>query len=715
MTKFEFRVKLFESKMSVYEPSVCESVDNRMREVESDDEDYKKKLDVFRGPPDGIDNSLTNADLRELIVINKAWWTSSSDQPLLKHVATRFGLCADGRTVLDKVEDGTLSSVDLTYVKDKEMLKRIRLHQALRCRGLLESAGSHETGIEDLTGAQYATDLGIIQECVHRAYLLLMSDLMMRKALDRSVDEGCPTLVDPFNYVPLTEGKLNDFQSFVMFLLRLLHDNRYRRYNGAVYEQIESPVVENVHGKFGKWATHAWRRVCDIKAFVLSHTSKEETFTQWQNMTTGNSLERVVSYLTVCQDFEFAELHPHRLWHAFHNGLYYVETQSFHKWGSATIPSEVVACKYHDQNFNVDILALNWTDVPAYHVNEILEFQFQVDGREEGVKDEETQKRIIMWLYAFVGRLLYEVGEKDKWQVIPFIVGRAGTGKSLLLKAAGMFFNDEDVETLANNSQKGFGLETLIDKLMWRCYEVKHDFTLDQAQLQSMISGEPVSIMRKNKIALSVLWKVPGILAGNEAANWIDNSGSMSRRIVMAYFDRKVPSDIVDPHLEVKIKANIGNFLHKSACAYNAAVSEFGKKDIWSTFKDPETGKEDTILPRYFHYSKIRLQVMTHPLVAFLRNDPTIQRTDLSQGMPFSRFKQAANNYMTKEGHKNFMWKEDKYKSVFEDVQIQKVKIDVRFLETRGLHGTVPYRGCEYGVGEEWLLGVTEKDDRDEL
>jgi hypothetical protein len=690
-------------------------VKRRRLDDESEDEDYHAMLDVLRGSPDGVDNTLTNNEIRKLIVVNKAWWTAAPEGDLLKHVASRFGACADGRSIVGKLEDGTLSSVDLVYVKDKEMLKRIRLHQALRVRGLLESAGSHETGIEDLTGAQYATDLGIIQECVQRAYLLLMSDLMMRKALDRSVDEGCPTLVDPFNYVPLTEGKFNDFQSFYMFLLRLLHEKRYRRYTGAVYEQIESPYVENAAGKFGKWATHSWRRVCDIKEFVIRNTSKEETFAQWQNMLVGNSLERVVKLLSETHEPEFAELHPHRLWHAFHNGLYYVETQSFHKWGSSTIPSDIVACKYHDQPFNTEILDVNWMDVPAPHLQDILDYQFQVDGKEEGVKDEETQARIIMWLYALMGRTLYEVNQKDKWQIIPFIVGRAGTGKSLLLKAVGWFFNDEDVETLANNSQKGFGLETLIDKLMWRCYEVKNDFSLDQAQLQSMISGEPVSIMRKNKIALSVLWKVPGILAGNEAANWVDNSGSMSRRIVMAYFDRRVSSEKVDPHLDVKIRANIGNFLHKAASAYHAAVTEFGKKDIWSTFKDPETGEVDTILPRYFHYSKIRLQIMTHPLVAFLRNDATIQRTDQSQGMPFSRFKQSANNYMLKEGHKNFAWKEDKYKSVFDDMQITKIKIDARFLEARGLEGTISYMGCDYGVGEEWLLGVTENNDTTEL
>ena len=60
-----------------------------------------------------------------------------------------------------------------------------------------------------------------------------------------------------------------------------------------------------------------------------------------------------------------------------------------------------------------------------------------------------------------LGRFLFEVNELDSWQVIPFFVGRAGTGKSMLLEVMKEFFPDDDIATIANNSQKGFGLETV--------------------------------------------------------------------------------------------------------------------------------------------------------------------------------------------------------------------------------------------------------------
>lgn len=95
--------------------------------------------------------------------------------------------------------------------------------------------------------------------------------------------------------------------------------------------------------------------------------------------------------------------------------------------------------------------------------------------------------------------------------------------------------------------------------------EVKKDFSLDQAQLQSMITGEEVSIQRKNREALSVVWKAPGLLAGNEVANWSDNSGSISRRMILIKFNRKVAQS--DPTLKTKIKAERAALMHKCSRA----------------------------------------------------------------------------------------------------------------------------------------------------
>jgi hypothetical protein len=693
-------------------------------------------IEMLRGPPDGSENKIGNNTLRKIVGAMAAWWSASPpDKNFIDHATTRWGTCFDGKTVEEKFKSGILTSADLRYVYNKEMFKRIRIDAMLRQRGFLESAGDPNSAGEDISGVGYAQDLGKIQECISRGYQLLLSELYFRKALDKTVDQGCPALADPFGYVPYTEGKLNDYQTFIIFLLRNLHDNSYRRYNDCVYEQIVSPLVIGNNGKMGNFFTHAWKKVKEIKEFVISSTPKEDCFAQWQTMTTSNAIERASNYLQICNDPEFTSLLPNRLWHSFNNGIYFVEKQIFFKHGDPRIPSDIVCCKYHDQMFDESILKEQWLDVKVKYLDEVISYQFPITPHSSKsgkcaknkcdhlIPNENEQKRIIGWIYAFIGRLLYEVGQKDKWQVMPFIVGRAGTGKSLLLKCIAHFFNTEDVEILANNSQRGFGLETLVNKLLWMCYEVKNDFTLDQGQMQSMISGEDVSVMRKNKTALNVLWKSPGILAGNEVANWVDNSGSMSRRIVVANWELKVEAENVDPYLDQKIKANIDTLLHKSSCAYAAVCSEFSEKDLWGKYivkdenGDPKLDSNgnfirDFVLPRYFHVQKERLKVASDPIMSFLKSESAVIVDRNMRGMPWERFRTAANNYFQRENIKNFSWKDTKYKSIFVDLGIKKFKLDNAFMEKYGGIGGnfIDHDGTSYALGTDWLSGVQEKE-----
>ena len=701
---------------------------------QEDVSEFLLNIDLLRGPPDGSENKMSNAALRKIVGNMITWWSAlPKDGNFIRHSATRWGRCQDGKSVLEKMNSLTLTSVDLRYVYNKEMFKRVRLDAMLRQRGFLESANLE--GVEDVVGNGYSQDLGKIQDSISRAYQLLLAELQFRKTLDTAVDQGCPALADPFGYVPYTEGKLNDYQSFLVFILRALHDNSYRRYNNCVYEQIYSPLISTSDGRATRYPTRAWRRVSEIKDFVVSRTSKEDCFTQWQTMTGSNSLERATNYLSVCSDPEFLPLIPNRLWHAFHNGLYFVETTEFYSYSDIRIPEDVVACKYHDQNFDESMLKLPWNEIEVPFLEKVISYQFPVEAHSGDSKcernecshlisDELEKAKIIGWIYAFIGRLLFEVGHKDKWQVMPFFVGRAGTGKSLLLRCISYFYNAEDVEVLANNSQRGFGLETLVDKFLWMCMEVKYDFTLDQAQLQSMISGENVSVMRKNKTALSILWKVPGILAGNEFASWVDNSGSMARRMIPIFFEQKVQAENVDPHLETKVRNNIGYLLHKSACAYKAAFDEFGDNDLWGFFQVKDENDralfdsknkpiKDTILPRYFHSGKNRNQVESNPIMAFLKSETAVTVSETFRGMSWERFRAAANNFFQKENYKNFTWKDSKYKTVFEDLRIKKIKINQQFIEAHGLNGVFTDKdGQVYGIGTDWVCGVQEIENK---
>ena len=113
----------------------------------------------------------------------------------------------------------------------------------------------------------------------------------------------------------------------------------------------------------------------------------------------------------------------------------------------------------------------------------------------------------------------------------------------------------EDVRTLSNNIEKKFGLWSIHDGFMFISPEVKGDLALEQAEFQSIVSGEDVSIARKNEKALSMTWNVPGILAGNEVPNYRDNSGSVLRRLVTWNFARQVAEP--DPQLDGKLEGKL--------------------------------------------------------------------------------------------------------------------------------------------------------------
>jgi len=211
-------------------------------------------------------------------------------------------------------------------------------------------------------------------------------------------------------------------------------------------------------------------------------------------------------------------------------------------------------------------------------------------------------------MYVFLGRLCYDVNAKDKWQCIVFLKGIARSGKSTILtKVVKKFYNNEDVRTLSNNIERKFGLWSIHDGFMFICPEVKGDLTLEQAEFQSIVSGEDVSIARKNEKAISEVWKVPGIMAGNEVPGYRDNSQSILRRLITFDFKKQVQD--ADPNLDQRLDKELPNILQKCLKAYNEYYEKYGNKDIWN------------VLPKYFHAIQQQIALVTNNLMNFLASE----------------------------------------------------------------------------------------------
>jgi hypothetical protein len=226
-------------------------------------------------------------------------------------------------------------------------------------------------------------------------------------------------------------------------------------------------------------------------------------------------------------------------------------------------------------------------------------------------------------MYAMIGRLMYEVGERDGWQVIPFLIGKAGTGKSVFTKLIRHIYPAHEVANLSSNGEVTFGLSGVYGKLLYLCAEVKKTFSLDQSEFQSMVSGEELVLNTKNQTARTVKWTAPGFLAGNEAFPFEDTQDSIFRRMEVRYFNNMVPKQAVQTRLFEEMISGpdpeFGQFLRKCNVAYQRLAIDVGDRGFW----DP-TLYESGILPGSLHVDRNKFRAEIDIVVAFLADTDEI-------------------------------------------------------------------------------------------
>ena len=390
--------------------------------------------------------------------------------------------------------------------------------------------------------------------------------------------------------------------------------------------------------------------------------------------------------------------------------------------GSASASASASASQQQQQQQQVLRAALkpnvlgDWERIPTPAFDSILDIQLDPSVNKNVVDDEERQAIKRVAYSVFGGRYLFEVNEYDRWEVMGMLIGRAGAGKSTWLNAIRRIFAAEDVGTLANNANERFGLQNLLDKRIIMCYEMTARFGLEQTQWQSMLSGEALTAQVKGKDDVTIeKWKTQLLAAGNEMAAYGDNNGAVARRMLMLFFDVRVPTSKQDPQLDWRIERELPFFLAKIAIAYRTFAARFGEHNIWT--KDvPVYGAQDvvtrewvrtgscSVIPPYFERSRERLSATTHPLTNFLKNDEKITLYTRDDGelfsMPFSRLKSLVDEHLKAAHMKPMEWnKETKYLDKFEDYGIAKKKIDGG-----------EYRGQTFMPQTEWLFGICETE-----
>jgi len=392
--------------------------------------------------------------------------------------------------------------------------------------------------------------------------------------------------------------ELSPFQQALMQTLKHLYTNNIRRYKGQCCTEIKTPTG---------CSTRAWKPIMSIQEFVYSVGKKEVEFELWKNLTSRGCAHRdVINHLSNCKDMQFPDIVKNRHVWSFTNGIFIGKQWStekkqyeavFYGYDSPefkNLDQTVVSCKYFDQEFPDHGHVEDWYDISTPFFHSIMEYQG-------------FDKDVMRWMYVIGGRLCFDVGDLDGWQVIPFLKGVARSGKSTLItKVFRKFYCAEDVRTLSNNVEKKFGLSAIYDSYMFIAPEVKNDLALEQAEFQSIVSGEDVSVAVKCEKAKSIEWKTPGILGGNEVPQWKDNSGSILRRILTFNFGKQVKA--ADTTLDDKLELELPQILQKCVRAYLEYAQRYSNKDIWN------------VVPEYFKTVQKQVAMVTSTLENFLHS-----------------------------------------------------------------------------------------------
>lgn len=525
-------------------------------------------------------------------------------------------------------DDGLPISIDLEKISAKHM----RMHDRL-CELYHRADTLGIMDLEDDDDMKTSVRINRLIDQVEDAWQIVFRNARISDRVNNPTYVPINPESDPSIFRTSTMKNIEElipYQQACLTVLKDLYEREIKRYKGHCCKQIMT--------KDGA-STRAWKVVETIQDYVYGVGKKERMFELWKNLTMRPSTHNdVIRHLTNTKDMQFQDIKKDRHVWSFTNGIFIgkefdpehsseentMYRASFYTYDSPefkALDQTVVSCKYFEQDFP-DYSAVDWRDIPTPHFDSVLTYQgFDKDVRE--------------WVCVLGGRLCFDVNEIDKWQCIPFLKGVAQSGKSTLItKVFRKFYNTEDVRTLSNNVERKFGLSSIYDAFLFIAPEIKGDLALEQAEFQSIVSGEDVSIAVKHEKAKSIEWKTPGILGGNEVPGWRDNSGSILRRVLTLDFTKKVKE--ADPTLDQKLEKELPIILQKCVRAYLEIAQRYRDETIWS------------IVPPYFERVKQQIESACSPLLSFL-NSAQVE-IDPKKKCPLPFFKEVFSAYCMKEG-----------------------------------------------------------------
>lgn len=444
------------------------------------------------------------------------------------------------------------------------------------------------------------------------------------------------------------------------------------RYRGNdVYEQIKTSDDEG---------THAWRPCMSLNQLVVTALSRQRNQAAWRALTQSDPRrmrEKVVTYIQFFNEADLPLLVPSRFHISFRNGIWFTDELVFKGFDDPTVTDDIVSFRYIDIDFDTSIRPQD----PSFNpMRDIHTPSFERILNTQSFSDEVKE-----WVYMIVGRMFYPLRTYDQWQKFLVVLGDPGTGKSTLGLYLQWIMGTDNVAVLSSNCEPQYALSTLMGKYIWICFEMKRKFQLDNAEFQSITSGDFVSAAVKFKDPKKGRFDSPGCAFCNELpASWQERHSAIPRRLWLLLFRCKPKA--MDGHLFENLKRESPAFIAKCTLIYRRIAQELGERDA------------DKVGPAYFRSSIDEFNEMTNALTHFIKNHDDI-KVDKNEWVSLSDFRRMYNEYFQQN---NSFGKEplnhDLYRPIFKGMN-PPIKEHVRTKMPNGTMGTW-FEGIGFGMNE---------------
>ncbi|KAJ3214031.1 hypothetical protein HK099_007064 [Clydaea vesicula] len=231
-----------------------------------------------------------------------------------------------------------------------------------------------------------------------------------------------------------------------------------------------------------------------------------------------NIMDRVKKDLLQNDYEELSLLHFNNDYIGFKDGVFNLVECEFTK--KEEVEKDLVCRKYFDMNFE------EANEKKSVYFDKIFTDQFEDEG-------------VINFTKMMIGRSCFEVGRFDKWECMLSIVGKAATGKSVIINLV-VAMNEKRVGAISDGFEKKFGLSQIANENAVVADELPADIerSVPAKKLTELIRGDIIQMPVKYHQDLIEKWKVPMIFAAMDFPQY--KSSIVANYIIITEFAKEV-------------------------------------------------------------------------------------------------------------------------------------------------------------------------------